>query len=355
MAYELVETKNGRYSVDWDVVWRIIRSYSRAGNQLDCARVVRESQTTVNPMSWGLPDLQYVDVDWEKVRQDTQAETLTRSVQMVKEFERSAESVAYQLKALISETKRLQDRFHNFMKMVSQDAYRELEKSVATYGNIVEGLKWVRDLSATILVGLGTGGVGVGAAALGTGAGTLIKTWGKYEDTGSVGLATVEAATGVVFTFIPAVGGVSVSGGVKAVKAVISASADTYRGILEGKPLGQSILTGSLQLAAPAVGELAKSDLVQGVLARTAVPVATKLLGPLPGMDQLTASVASKVSEELFKKGGKGVIGWAMNGPKASQPSDDTSELADYLTFEDDALVKLAIVDMAKGVARSSW
>jgi hypothetical protein len=355
MAYDLVETTNGQFAVDWDVIWRILRNYCRAGNQLDCARVVRESQTTANPMTWGLPDLQYVDVDWDKVRQDTQTEMLARSMQIVKDFERSADSVAYQLKAMISETGRLQDRFHNFMKMVSQDAYREIEKSVATYGSIVEGLKWVRDLSATILVGLGTGGVGAGAAVLGTGAGTLIKTVGKYEDTGSVGLATVEAATGVVFTFIPAARGVSVSGGMKVVKAVISASADTYRGVLEGKPLGQSIMNGSLQLASPAVGELAKSDLVRGILAKTAVPVMTQLLGSTPGIEQLTGSVASKVSEELFKKGGKAVIGWAMSGPKASQPSDGTSELADYLTFEDDALVKLAIVDMAKGVARSTW
>jgi hypothetical protein len=355
MAYELVNVNHGTYAVDWDLIWRINWNYSRAGAQLDCARVVRESQAGINPMTWGLPDLQYVEVDWERVRRNAPLEAVQRNIQMVNDFARSADAVTNQLKTLIGETRRLQDRFHQFMKATSHEAMKEIERSVSTYGTIVEGLKWVRDTSATILVGIGTGGVGAGGAALGTIAGTGIKAWGKYEDTGNVGLAVVEAGTGVLFSVIPGMKGVSTGTGQKFVKAIISASADTYKGTLEGKSLYEAAANGMLNFATPAVGELAKSDLVKGILQKSAVPVATRLLsGPLPPMDKLATTVAAKLSEDIFKKGGKNAIGWAFSGPKNSQDPSEP-ELADYLTFADELLVKFAVVDMEKGIGRSSW
>lgn len=356
MAYELVRTVRGQYAVDWETIYGIIRNYCRAGAQLDCARTVRESQAGINPLSWGLPDLEYVEVDWDKVREQTQKGMIVRSIQAANDFARSPEMVANQMKTLVSETKRYQDRFQNYMKSVSQSSTAEIEKSVKMFGNMVEGAKWVRDLSGAILVGLGTGGAGTAATVLGTGAGTFIKTVGKYEDTGSVGLATVEAATGLVFTFIPAVGGFKLTGTEKMVKAVISTGADTYKGVLEGKSVWNALAAGSLQLAAPQVGELVKSQAVQNILGKVAVPVLTNVVsGPLP-VNELTKGLTSKLSEELFKKAGKAGVDRVFKTPKPpAPPSGGTGELADYLTFADEALVRLAIVDMSAGVGRSGW
>ena len=160
MAYEMVQTARGKYAVDWETIYGIIRNYCRSGAQLDHARTVRESQAGINPLSWGLPDLQYVEVDWDKVREQTQKGMIFRSIQAANDFARSPEMVANQMKTLISDTRRYHDRFQNYMKSVSQASTAEIEKSVKMFGNMVEGAKWVRDLSGAILVGLGTGGLG---------------------------------------------------------------------------------------------------------------------------------------------------------------------------------------------------
>jgi hypothetical protein len=77
--------------------------------------------------------------------------------------------------------------------------------------------------------------------------------------------------------------------------------------------------------------------------------------GPLP-MQELTKSLTSKLSEELFKKAGKAGVDRVFKTPKPpAPPSGGTGELADYLTFADEALVRLAIVDMSAGIGRSSW
>lgn len=360
MAYQLVNTSQGQFAIDWDTCTRIIRNCIRARKQLQHAKIVKESQVSMNPMTWGLPDLEYVDVNWDKVKEETLTGTWGTGLELASKVERSVENVAFQLKAMQAETHKLQNDFKSLMRLATHRTMMEIEKSTATYGRWVDGLKLTRDLSGAILIGISTAGVGVAAdvAIVGAGAGTIIKTTAKYQDTGSVGLAAVEAASNIVFTIIPAGRGVKLAGNAKMVKIIISAGTDTWKGILEGKSVGEAALAGSLNFAAPSVGKMiAENGVVQAVLSKTAVPVLVRVLSDDPDLlREVSTEVTKKLAEEMFKKGGKAASGAVMHpkSPAALQDPMDT-DIGDSLTFEDNFLLKFAIVDMEKGIGRSAW
>ncbi len=173
-----------------------------------------------------------------------------------------------------------------------------------------------------------------------------------------MGLAAVEAASNIVFTIIPAGRGVKLAGNAKMVKIIISAGTDTWKGILEGKSVGEAALAGSLNFAAPSVGKMiAENGVVQAVLSKTAVPVLVRVLSDDPDLlREVSTEVTKKLAEEMFKKGGKAASGAVMHpkSPAALQDPMDT-DIGDSLTFEDNFLLKFAIVDMEKGIGRSAW
>jgi hypothetical protein len=73
------------------------------------------------------------------------------------------------------------EAFQKKQRDVSQKASKEIEAAVASYGTALTVAKTVRDISASILVGIGTV-VSGGTAALGIGAGAALKGTAKYQD-----------------------------------------------------------------------------------------------------------------------------------------------------------------------------
>src|SRR5687768_1320968 len=71
MAYELLTSGQTQFAIDWDIVSRIVRSYHTSVLQMMYAREVTMSQSHwYNPMTWSLPAISHVEVDWESVRTD---------------------------------------------------------------------------------------------------------------------------------------------------------------------------------------------------------------------------------------------------------------------------------------------
>jgi hypothetical protein len=364
MAYQLVNTSQGQFAIDWDVVTRIIRSRVRSEMQLRHSKTVTESQTSLDPFSWGLPDLKYVTVDWATVNIETLSGTWGRGLRLAALTYQSVDSLVRELKTMQAETIRYQGKFQEEMRKASQFSWGEMEKSVSKYGTLVDGAKIVEALSASVLIGASTAGIGVaGSGAVWmAGAGTALKTNAKYRDTGKVGCAVIEAGQNILFTVIPPLRGAALAGKEKVVKVIVSASADTGKALLEGKSVNDSLLDGSMQLAVPGVRKIVESKAVQTVLNAAAVPVVTKILtGQAEILRKLPTEVTTKVAEDALKKAGPSAVRAAVakiapqGEPPRLQAGTQPDALVDALSFTDDLLLKFSIVDMEKGIGRSWW
>jgi hypothetical protein len=361
MAYSLINTDDGPFAFDWDCVTRIIRSWVRAGSQLDNARTVTESQIGLNPFSWGLPDLQSVEVDWDKVRDKTKTGTWFHSLRLANLAYHSPDNLAGELKVMQLETRRFQNEFKNMMKATTQASLAAIDQSVSSYKTMIDVAKWVRDISGAVLMGISTAGIGTATGLTAGALGTGIKTYGKYEDTGSIGSATIEAAQNIVFIVVPAARGAQLTADEKVVKVIVCAEADTAKGLIEGKSVTEAVLSGSVQLGLPLVGKVFDSEQVKDALNNTAVPIVTKLVaGQAEVLTAVPGKVSQKVAEEILKKTSRAVIAKMVSPGQAKALAvngDDYAEdsIGGFITFEEDFLVKFAIVEMTKGVGGSTW
>ena len=67
MSYEVIQNGNTQFYVDWSVMRRLIRSYWMANLQYYNAQEVPMSDSHwYNPMSWSLPEVSTLEVDWPK-------------------------------------------------------------------------------------------------------------------------------------------------------------------------------------------------------------------------------------------------------------------------------------------------
>lgn len=85
MTWELVETADGQYAVDWDIVGNVIRQYELAKLKMQSYTTVDISQSNwYNPFSWSLPKIVNIDIDWKAVRSATELNSFieTRSFGM---------------------------------------------------------------------------------------------------------------------------------------------------------------------------------------------------------------------------------------------------------------------------------
>ena len=70
MSYQLVNCLGTEFAVDWDVIERLNMSYWRTHYQLYHSETVETSDRNWNPLSWSLPTVRTIEVDWDKVRND---------------------------------------------------------------------------------------------------------------------------------------------------------------------------------------------------------------------------------------------------------------------------------------------
>jgi len=356
MTYQQFNTKQGQFAIDWDVCSRIIRSYYRSEFQLDYSKEERESQvSTFNPLSWGMPDLIMLTVDWDKVRSETYKVVFPTAWSMAFRAGQDAggvDGLVRELQMMQRATRANIEAFQRRQRDASHRTLMEMEKSIASYGDAVSYARLVRDLAASILIGIGTAGTGTvvtagtaalgtagtgtvvttGMAALGIGAGTILKGTAKYQDSekNREGMALFDVAQTLITSVI-------VPKEAKGVKLIINTVADTGKALIEGKPVWKAIGVGAVNLITAPLGDKAKSTL-SNTFNKTAV------------------SVGVKIAQDRTKSWAQGQVKRLGNSPESSSPVfREASPLTDSIAFEDSFLLKLAVVDMEKGVGGSWW
>jgi hypothetical protein len=369
MTYELFEASQGKFAIDWGICRQIVKSYYRSQLLGKYATDQTESQVSINPFSWGLPDLTYVTVDWDKLSDEAEARTTTELfLHAILLKGRGVDFLVRDLRRMQVATGQNNAAFKTRMQMASQKSLSDLQSSVAFYQSATDRSKVVRDLSGSILIGAATAATGgaaaaalagttlstTGAVATVAGLGTIIKATATYQDTyevtgdrgRSLGAATIEATQNIVFTVIPAGRGVALGRQQKIAKIVVSVVSDTSKALLSGQGLGTAMVMGAVNIPVPWIGDQYKSDL-DAALANTAIPVATKILG---------GGVSKKVLEDRLKRVGQNEVRTLASGIGAIQASiGDGDSWSDVMSVADDWLLKLAIVDQSKGIGRSWW
>src|SRR5688572_583056 len=100
MGYEPLANGQTQFAVDWDIVGRLVRSYHTANLQLTYAREITMSESHwYNPMTWSLPDISHVEVDWDAVRADADSYARADVRNMRVEAKYNAPRIARRLEA----------------------------------------------------------------------------------------------------------------------------------------------------------------------------------------------------------------------------------------------------------------
>lgn len=360
MAWKFYNTEQGEFCIDWVACSNIITNYYRAQAQLQHSREVKESQSsTLNPLSWGLPDLVSLEVDWDKVRSDSQANALSAAYRLgaIATFDKQGiDKLVRELKLMMAETHRLNAAFHGRLRQASSKAMAEIQRSVSGYQSAIDGAKLVRDLSGSVLIAVGTVATGGAAGVVGSGLGTAMKTTARYQDTGNLGSSAIELVQNLAFTMVPAVRGVGLTKDEKVVKMLVSVGADAGKALLEGRSLGTALVEGAVNVPVHFMGDPLKRAMAP-VLNKVAVPVLGKVLTASSDIvKQLPTEVGKKVVEDRGKKAAQGFFRSVMNG--ASQPATPARrrvDLSDRIAMQDDLFLKFAIIDMEQGIGRSWW
>jgi hypothetical protein len=361
MTYRVYDMAQGQFCICWDTCCRIIKSYHRARYQHEYSKEVKESQSSLlSPLSWGLPDLFYVTVDWDKVREKTTTDATSDGFKLgafAMFSDGGVDTLVRELRRMQLETRRQNHLFQSSMKQSSDKSWSAMESSVGLYQSWIDKAKLVRDLSGSVLIACATAGTGglTGAALFGAGTGTALKSYGKFQDTGSYGSAAIEATQNIAFSVFPAARGAALTSKETVVKLVVSVTGDTSKALLEGRSVGTALKEGALNIPVAGLGALSKKVLTP-VLNKVAVPVLAQVLTAPPQIvAKLPVDVSKKIIEDRTKKSWQGAVreNPARTSAQPAGASDDS--LADELSIEDDLLLKFAVIDMNKGVGRSWW
>lgn len=353
MTYRIYDTAQGQFALCWDTCCQIIKSHHRARFQHQHSKEIPESQSQMlNPLSWGLPDLTFLSVDWDKVRQDSAASTMADGWRLgaVATFSSDGiDTLVRELRRMQTQTRRAQDLFNASQRRASQTSLAAMNRSIGAFQSMIDGAKLVRDLSGSILIGASTAATGglSSTVLVGAGAGSALKGIAKFQDSGSYGSAAIEASQNIAF---------SVFQTPKAVKLVVSVAADTVKALIEGRSVGTALAEGGVNVPTTLLGEGAKK-LVGPLVEKVAVPVLAKVITTSPQiLGKLPTEVGTKVMVDRAKKAAQTAMrGGTPNNLQAHEGLSTRRTLADRISIDDDLLLKFAVIDMAKGVGHSWW
>jgi hypothetical protein len=348
MAYELVQSGRTQFAIDWDIVRRLVRSYYRACLQWDFAREVTMSDSHwYNPMSWSLPDVSHVEVDWHAVREYSDRYTDEEVANMRAMATINAARVANTLEGMIDTTARKKESFVDWLGTVQTQNMRSINKAVEDYQSNIEIAKFVRDTSAEgLMVGASVMSGGTAVAALG--GASFFKGACKFQDTDSVGAAVMEGAGSFVFAYVKL--GKSFSFKKNMILALVQAPYKTGTELVGGESMSKAVLKGGLKLTGPATDALFKLGPAKTLFDKVAVPIVITYDG-----QNVASSVLAKFTDKVQAKG---VEVWAKS--KLSERSPNTSSAAPRrqgqlmadATLSNKFLLYLAFVNMEKGIGR---
>lgn len=360
MAYELVQSGNTQFAIDWSVVRRLVRSYYLAYHQLNYAQEVTLSDSHwYNPLSWSLPDVSHIEVDWEAVRRRTDADTDAEMRDLTRQAQSNAAAVAYSVKSMIGTAAKNKESFIDWMGDVQTQNMKNIDKAVDDYQSHIEVAQFVRDTSADGLM-VGASLMSGGAALALMGAGSTLKGTAKFQDTGSVGAAVMEGAGTFVFAYVKL--GKSFSFKQDMILALVQAPYVAGTELVGGSTVGKAALRGALTLTGPAVDQLFRLSPSKTLFDRVAVPITIwrKTINE-PGHQQwenVAGEFAKEFAKEELKRGIEEAAKNALLGKSSSAGSavDGASprqgSVIAEATLTNEYLLYLSFVNMNYGIGR---
>jgi hypothetical protein len=271
MAYELVQSGSTQFAIDWSVVRRLVRSHYLAYHQLNYGQEVTLSDSCwYNPLSWSLPDVSHIEVDWDAVRRRTEADTDMEMRDMAMQARNNAAAVAYRVESMIETATRNKESFLDWMGDVQTQNTANINRAVDDYQAHIEVARFVRDTSADGLM-VGASVMSGGAALAVMGAGSTLKGTAKFQDTGSVGASIMEGAGSFVFAFVKL--GKTFSFKQDMVLALVQGTYKSGTELVAGASVGKAALSGALKLTGPAVDQLFQLTPSKTLFDRVAVPI----------------------------------------------------------------------------------
>jgi hypothetical protein len=359
MAYELVQSGRTQFAIDWSVVRRLVRSHYLTYHQLNYAQEVTLSDSHwYNPLSWSLPDVSNIEVDWDTVKRKTDADTDKELQDLTKQAHSNAAAVAYRVKSMIETAAKNKEAFIDWMGDVQTQNMKNINKAVDDYQSHIDLARFVRDTSADGLM-VGASVMTGGAALAVMGAGSTLKGTAKFQDTGSVGAAVMEGAGSLMFACVKL--GKSFGFKQDMILALIQAPYKAGTELVGGSTLGKAALSGALKLTGPAVDQLFKLSPSKTVFERMAVPISIwrKTIDE-PGhkqWDNVADEVLRKLTKEVVQK--RGIEGAAKNallrmGSSAGSSTDELSypqgSVIAEATITNEFLLYLSVVNMDYGI-----
>lgn len=364
MAWESFTSNDGIYYVNWAGIARIIRSFVRSKATLDNSRVNVESHI------FG-PDLHTVDVDWDKVRLQTDTDSEATLADFYQAAKFSMQTQVARLHSLISNTRQNSATFQNKMHDAQRKTMANIDKSVSRAETGLVIARATRDFSGEFLM-VGATFLSGGAAAplLAIAGGSGLKATAKYQDSSHPDIK--EAGVTFVAEFAMGVIDLGVGRGIdqaaeKAFKEAVGpelekeaakrstqlalailwsktkgATLEPTKAVIEGDTLQKGFTTGAFKAIGGTHSELLKYFLVDPKMQKTAAIV-----------DTLFSVVADRVSDKLNEPADKERTG----PPKLAPHPTPKHALIDAAVYDWKTIEQMAVrkIGSAGAAGKPSW
>ena len=344
MGYEIIRADTNKiWLVDWGVVYQILRSYEvyRQANQLYAPKMV--------PQEHG-PDLLEADLPWSRIRQQAHHRASSQVEAWRKLMRKDAPVYAGMsladttpprldsdlagplaqmspapqhmlfdrdfvlrviddaIEGLHREGQGLKRTFRDKLSSTQNINMSRIRSSVDNWDKVISATKIVRDVSfQTVCIGAVVvgGPAGVALAAAGSGG----KGAAKYQDTGNIGAATIEATGSFVTTVIPlgkaASGAKAMTGTAnriaeESVLVFIDGSFDVAGNLVEGDSMGLALTKAAVNFAGDKVASRALGAApVKRLINRAAFPVSVRITRGIPSLPSIAPRGAAAGAIEI--------------------------------------------------------
>lgn len=150
------------------------------------------------------PSFKVVETDWAKVDEKTIKDTDSQYLMTLKMGEKNPQDAINHAVELRKWGLKYARRNRDLDRTVTRRSMAELERKIANAEVAKKVATFVRDASAEFILIAATGGTISGATKLAAiGAGVFLKGAYKYQDTGHLGVAAIEAGTELALAAIP--------------------------------------------------------------------------------------------------------------------------------------------------------
>jgi hypothetical protein len=144
-------------------------------------------------LSWSLPDVLQLEVDWEAVRRSADAYVDGDLRSMQQQAKTDAAYVARSLEDMVECGGKDKEQFIDWMGDIQTRNMQRIDQAVKDYDADIRIARWIRDTSADGLM-VGASVMSGGAATSLLAGGSFLKGEAKFQDSGSIGAAVLEGA-----------------------------------------------------------------------------------------------------------------------------------------------------------------